>query len=55
MASKVISLPMGPYLSPESAHTVAATLLRTAGVALPGGVDAAGVAQAPGVAAATSV
>jgi UDP-2-acetamido-2-deoxy-ribo-hexuluronate aminotransferase len=53
MASKVISLPMGPYLSPESAHTVAATLLRAAGVALPGGVDAAGVAEAPGMAAAT--
>jgi UDP-2-acetamido-2-deoxy-ribo-hexuluronate aminotransferase len=55
MASKVISLPMGPYLSPESAHTVAATLLRAAGVALPGGVDAAGVAEAPGMAAATPV
>jgi UDP-2-acetamido-2-deoxy-ribo-hexuluronate aminotransferase len=55
MASKVISLPMGPYLSPESAHTVAATLLRAAGVALPGGVDAAGVVEAPGMAAATPV
>jgi UDP-2-acetamido-2-deoxy-ribo-hexuluronate aminotransferase len=55
MASKVISLPMGPYLSPESAHTVAATLLRAAGVALPGGVDAAGVVKAPGMAAATPV
>jgi UDP-2-acetamido-2-deoxy-ribo-hexuluronate aminotransferase len=55
MASKVISLPMGPYVSPESAHTVAATLLRAAGVALPGGVDAAGVAEAPGMAAATPV
>ena len=35
MAAKVISLPMGPYLSAESAHTVAATLLCAAGVAIP--------------------
>jgi UDP-2-acetamido-2-deoxy-ribo-hexuluronate aminotransferase len=51
MAAKVISLPMGPYLPAESAHTVAATLLRAAGVALPGGADAAEGAEAPGMAA----
>jgi UDP-2-acetamido-2-deoxy-ribo-hexuluronate aminotransferase len=34
MAAKVISLPMGPYLSAESAHTVADTLLHAAGAAL---------------------
>jgi len=47
MAAKVISLPMGPYLSAESVYTVAATLLRAAGVALPG---AAEDAEAPGTA-----
>jgi len=39
MAAKVLSLPMGPYLSAESAHTVVATLLSAAGVALPGVAD----------------
>jgi len=51
MAAKVLSLPMGPYLSAESAHTVAATLLSAAGVALPGVADEAelprGTAAAP--------
>jgi UDP-2-acetamido-2-deoxy-ribo-hexuluronate aminotransferase len=46
MAAKVISLPMGPYLSAESAYTVAAALLRAAGVALPGTADAAEDAEA---------
>jgi UDP-2-acetamido-2-deoxy-ribo-hexuluronate aminotransferase len=41
MAAKVISLPMGPYLSAESGYTVAAALLRAAGVALPGSAEAA--------------
>ncbi|WP_313705739.1 DegT/DnrJ/EryC1/StrS family aminotransferase [Massilia sp.] len=47
MAAKVISLPMGPYLSAESAHTVAATLLSAAGVALPGADGAADEAEPP--------
>jgi hypothetical protein len=46
MAAKVISLPMGPYLSAESVHTVAAALLRAAGVALPGAADSAEAAAA---------
>lgn len=50
MAAKVISLPMGPYLPLPCAHTVAATLLRAAGVALPG---AAGQVEEAGVAVAT--
>lgn len=52
MAAKVISLPMGPYLSAETAHTVAATLLRAAGVALPEKTGAAEEAEAAGTAAA---
>ncbi|MET0856852.1 MAG: DegT/DnrJ/EryC1/StrS family aminotransferase [Telluria sp.] len=36
MASKVMSLPMGPFLAADSAHEIAATLLRAAGVAQPG-------------------
>ena len=36
MAARVMSLPMGPFLPPESAHEIAATLLRAAGVAQPG-------------------
>jgi UDP-2-acetamido-2-deoxy-ribo-hexuluronate aminotransferase len=55
MAAKVISLPMGPYLSAESAHTVAATLLIAAGVTLPGEADSAVEEQAPGVATAAPV
>jgi hypothetical protein len=55
MAAKVISLPMGPYLSAESAHTVAATLLIAAGVTLPGEADSAVGEQASGVAAAAPV
>jgi hypothetical protein len=51
MAARVISLPMGPYLSAESAQTVAAALLRAAGVALPGGGGHAEEAEAPGMAA----
>jgi UDP-2-acetamido-2-deoxy-ribo-hexuluronate aminotransferase len=47
MAAKVISLPMGPYLSAESAHTVAATLLSAAGVALPGADGAADEMELP--------
>jgi UDP-2-acetamido-2-deoxy-ribo-hexuluronate aminotransferase len=35
MAGKVMSLPMGPYLDADSAHEVAATLLRAAGVPMP--------------------
>ena len=46
MAARVISLPMGPYLSAESVHTVAATLLRAAGVALPGAAEEAEAAVA---------
>jgi UDP-2-acetamido-2-deoxy-ribo-hexuluronate aminotransferase len=41
MAAKVISLPMGPYLTAESAQTVADTLLMAAGVALPDGAASA--------------
>jgi UDP-2-acetamido-2-deoxy-ribo-hexuluronate aminotransferase len=41
MAGKVMSLPMGPHLAPDSAHEIAATLLRAAGVALPGGAERA--------------
>jgi UDP-2-acetamido-2-deoxy-ribo-hexuluronate aminotransferase len=41
MANKVMSLPMGPYLPADSAHQVAETLLRAAGVALPGGAELA--------------
>jgi UDP-2-acetamido-2-deoxy-ribo-hexuluronate aminotransferase len=52
MAAKVISLPMGPYLSAESGYTVAAALLRAAGVALPGSAEAA---QASAVATAAPV
>jgi UDP-2-acetamido-2-deoxy-ribo-hexuluronate aminotransferase len=55
MATKVISLPMGPYLSAETAHTVAATLLRAAGVALPGRAGAAEEAEAPATAASAPV
>lgn len=55
MAAKVISLPMGPYLAAESAHTVAATLLSAAGVALPGGDGADEEAESPDVAAAASL
>jgi UDP-2-acetamido-2-deoxy-ribo-hexuluronate aminotransferase len=55
MAAKVISLPMGPYLPAESAHTVAATLLIAAGVTLPGEADSAVEEQAPGVATAAPV
>jgi UDP-2-acetamido-2-deoxy-ribo-hexuluronate aminotransferase len=55
MAAKVISLPMGPYLSAESADTVAATLLRAAGVALPGRDGAAEEAEAQATAAAAPV
>ena len=55
MAAKVISLPMGPYLSAETAYTVAATLLRAAGVALPGRAGAAKEAEAPGTAASAPV
>jgi len=54
MAAKVISLPMGPYLSAESAQTVADTLLAAAGVALPGG-DAGMDRQTTGAAAAAPV
>ena len=36
MAARVMSLPMGPYLPPAASHHVAATLLRAAGVRLPG-------------------
>jgi len=46
MAARVISLPMGPYLSAESVHTIAGTLLRAAGVALPGAADSAEAAEA---------
>jgi UDP-2-acetamido-2-deoxy-ribo-hexuluronate aminotransferase len=35
LAARVISLPMGPYLSPASAHQVATILLQAAGVDLP--------------------
>jgi UDP-2-acetamido-2-deoxy-ribo-hexuluronate aminotransferase len=55
MAAKVMSLPMGPYLAPESAHLVAATLLQASGVALPGGAGPAGIAEEPSVAAAVAV
>jgi UDP-2-acetamido-2-deoxy-ribo-hexuluronate aminotransferase len=51
MAARVISLPMGPYLSAESAQTVAAALLRAAGVALPGGAGLSAAVEAPGLAA----
>jgi UDP-2-acetamido-2-deoxy-ribo-hexuluronate aminotransferase len=36
MAARVMSLPMGPYLSAAATHQVAATLLQAAGVPLPG-------------------
>jgi UDP-2-acetamido-2-deoxy-ribo-hexuluronate aminotransferase len=36
MAAKVMSLPMGPFLPADAADEIAATLLRAAGVALPG-------------------
>jgi UDP-2-acetamido-2-deoxy-ribo-hexuluronate aminotransferase len=36
MAARVMSLPMGPYLPPAASHQVATTLLRAAGVRLPG-------------------
>jgi UDP-2-acetamido-2-deoxy-ribo-hexuluronate aminotransferase len=36
MAARVMSLPMGPYLPAAASHEVAATLLRAAGVSLPG-------------------
>jgi len=55
MAARVISLPMGPYLSAESVHTVSATLLRAAGVALPGAAGAAEEAEAAGPAVAAPV
>jgi UDP-2-acetamido-2-deoxy-ribo-hexuluronate aminotransferase len=55
MAAKVISLPMGPYLSAESAQTVADTLLAAAGVALPGGAGSGIDKQATGAAAAAPV
>jgi UDP-2-acetamido-2-deoxy-ribo-hexuluronate aminotransferase len=55
MAARVISLPMGPYLSAESANTVAAALLQAAGVALPGGTGVAEGREAPGIAAAAPV
>jgi UDP-2-acetamido-2-deoxy-ribo-hexuluronate aminotransferase len=55
MAAKVISLPMGPYLSAESAQTVADTLLAAAGVALPGGAGSGMDKQATGAAAAAPV
>jgi UDP-2-acetamido-2-deoxy-ribo-hexuluronate aminotransferase len=55
MAAKVISLPMGPYLSAESAQTVADTLLAAAGVALPGGTGSGMDKQATGAAAAAPV
>jgi UDP-2-acetamido-2-deoxy-ribo-hexuluronate aminotransferase len=35
MAARVMSLPMGPYLAPDSAHEVAEAVLLAAGVALP--------------------
>jgi UDP-2-acetamido-2-deoxy-ribo-hexuluronate aminotransferase len=45
MARKVMSLPMGPYLSAADSHQVAATLLQAAGVALPGASEPAGSLQ----------
>jgi UDP-2-acetamido-2-deoxy-ribo-hexuluronate aminotransferase len=36
MAARVMSLPMGPYLSAAATHQVATTLLQAAGVPLPG-------------------
>jgi UDP-2-acetamido-2-deoxy-ribo-hexuluronate aminotransferase len=55
MAEKVISLPMGPYLSAGSAETVADTLLMAAGVALPGGGGPGMDERAMGAAAAAPV
>jgi hypothetical protein len=55
MAAKVISLPMGPYLSAESAQTVADTLLMAAGAALSNGDGSAMRAQPAGAATAAPV
>ena len=57
MAAKVISLPMGPYLSAESAHTVAATLLCAAGTGLPieGITDERAASPGPAVRATVSL
>ena len=41
MAARVLSLPMGPYLSEADARTVATALLRGAGVRLPGSAELA--------------
>lgn len=40
MAARVLSLPMGPYLSASDAHHVAASLLRAAGATRSGSVEA---------------
>jgi UDP-2-acetamido-2-deoxy-ribo-hexuluronate aminotransferase len=53
MASKVMSLPMGPYLDDASARRVAAAVLEAAGVAVPAGSDGADPEPAAGVPAAT--
>jgi UDP-2-acetamido-2-deoxy-ribo-hexuluronate aminotransferase len=41
MSARVMSLPMGPYLSAAEADRVALTLLDAAGVAMPGSTDMA--------------
>jgi UDP-2-acetamido-2-deoxy-ribo-hexuluronate aminotransferase len=54
MADKVISLPMGPYLSAESANTVAITLLSAAGIALTEEITTTETAEQQSMAAATA-
>lgn len=54
MSAKVLSLPMGPYMSAESTHTVAAALLSAVGAALGDGISAAEIAEAPTLGAAVS-